>query len=170
VKRTVGTRILVILGTALLAAPVLATPTRLAWDTAGPSVSWHSHCAFAHGEDHPAESGAHRFVVLEGNLRSLARNDAALYAVYLDAHATLASLKDALATCGPGAATPGETLSEAGFRCEWLPLGVNGEITLRVDEAHLPGMTRVAVVNAEGEILDCRPLWKSTDLAAVHAD
>jgi hypothetical protein len=39
------------------------------------------------------------------------------------------------------------------------------------DEAHMPGMTRVAVVNAEGEILDCRPLWGAdADLAALHRD
>jgi hypothetical protein len=157
---------IIALGTAVLVAPpALATPTRLAWDTTGPAVSWHSRCAFAHGQtdEHP---GAHRFVVLEGSLRSLARNDAALYAVYLDGTSTLATLRKALA--GPG--TPGEILAGSGFRCEWLPLGVNGEITLRVDEADVPGMTRVAVVNAEGEILDCRPLWKSSDLASVHSD
>jgi hypothetical protein len=141
---------------------------RLQWDAGGGTVSWHRACTFAHSDPALESSAAHRFVTLRASLRSLARSDAALYAVFLDDALDLDDLKELLESAG---APPGWSNAAGGpVRCEWVAMAMNGAITLRIDEAHHPG-NLVAVVNGAGEILGSHRLWAANDdLAALHLD
>ena len=135
--------------------------SRLQW---GPArVAWHDACTFSHEAGEAPDHGTpHRFVVIQGTLRSLAREDASLYAVFLDSAHDIEGLRDRLAS-----ETPHDLRTDSGttFCCEWLPLNTNGHLTLFVDEAHQSGKTVVAIVNAKGEILGTHPLWTPGDLA-----
>jgi hypothetical protein len=150
-----------------LPAPGLANPesvSRLQWGTA--RVAWHDACTFSHEAGEAPDHGTrHRFAVIQGNLRSMAREDAALYAVFLESSQDIQDLRDRLAV-----ETPHDLRADASrtFCCEWLPLAANGHLTLFVDEAHQTGKTVVAIVNGKGEILGTHPLWTGSDLAA-HA-
>lgn len=135
--------------------------SRLEW---GPArVAWHDACTFSHDVGDPDHGVPHRFEVLQGTLRSLARDDAALYAVFLDSDRDLSVLEERLVT-----ETPKQLRAESGktFCCEWLPLATNGHLTLFVDEAHQVGKTVVAIVNGKGEILGTHALWTGSDLAS----
>ena len=121
------------------------------------SVSWHRHCAFAHG---PAEDAAeHRFVTLEARLSSFAPEDASLYAVFLKDKRDLGTVEKELAK-------DSSLLTEkSGLRPLWLPLDTNGRVTLHVDEADREGKNWVAVVNGKGEVLGVHALWAAGEVA-----
>ena len=155
----------------LVASAGQAAP-RLQWETGGGTVSWHRACAFAHPDPVLESAEAHRFVTLRGSLRALARSDATLYAVFLDEDLGLNDLKELLDTAGaPPAWTNSDGAGPGGpVPCEWVSMGMNGAITLQIDEAHHPG-NFVVVVNGAGEILGSHRLWSANhDLAALLID
>lgn len=152
----------------LVASPGQAG-NRLQWESGGGTVSWHRACAFAHPTPDPGSVEAHRFLVLRGSLLALARGDAALYAVYLQDSHDLEKLSVLCDEVGNPSTWNADSASEGlGVFLEWIPIGANGALTLRVDEARYPDKTLVAVVNGEGEILGTHPLWTHQgDLASL---
>lgn len=142
--------------------------SRLEWESDGAHVSWHHACAFAHTDPAQTSPAAHRFLTLRASLRSLARSDTKLYAVYLGNSLDLNELEELLRTAGAPPAW--SNAADGPVPSEWVSLGTNGEITLRVDEANHPG-NLVVVVNGAGEILGSHRLWNaSDDLAVLHDD
>jgi hypothetical protein len=139
---------------------------RLKWEAA--QVAWHQNCAFSSCHDHDASP--HRFAVIRGSLRSMARGDVSLYAVYLDSEDDLPRLRRGLpASGGPSKGSFPESAWPDGCPCyEWLPIAPNGQVTVHVDEAHREGKNVVAIVNGEGEILATHHLWKTPDLALLR--
>lgn len=158
--------------TVVLAARADASSTRLIWETQGATVSWHRNCAFQHAGPGSVEP-SHRFVTLDANLRSMARGDAALYAVYLKDAGQIQGLKNVLTSVGAPVAWKHDghevaAVRKAGIDYEWLSLAANGAIAVHADEANHPGATLVAIVNADGEILGAHALWRPhQDLAGL---
>jgi hypothetical protein len=134
--------------------------SRLEWGAT--RVAWHDACTFSHEGGAREHASRHRFVVIQGTLRSMAREDASLYAVFLDSQHDLPTLQERLAI-----ESLHDLRADSGrpFCCEWIPLATNGRLTLFVDEARQAGKTVVAIVNAKGDILGAHRLWTSGDLA-----
>ena len=107
---------------------------------------------------------------MRGSLLTLARGDAALYAVYLQGSHDLEKLSALLDEVGSPSTWNADSGSAGlGMSLEWIPIGTNGVLTVRVDEARYPDKTLVAVVNGEGEILGTHPLWTHQgDLASLQ--
>ena len=168
-KQSLAAGFVMILGVMFVASPGQAE-TRLQWQSGGGTVSWHRACAFAHPTPDPGSIEAHRFLVLRGSLLTLARGDEALYAVYLQGSHDLEKLNVLLDEVGSPSTWNADSGSVGlGVSMEWIPIGTNGVLTVRVDEARYPDKTLVAVVNGEGEILGTHPLWTHQgDLASLQ--
>jgi hypothetical protein len=145
----------------MLVASAGRADTRLQWESGGGTVSWHRSCAFAHPTPDPGSVGAHRFIVLRASLRTLARGDAALYAVYLQDSQDLEKLGKLLDEVGSPSAWTADSSAPTGHGIcmEWIPMEANGVFTVRADEARYPDKAVVAVINGEGEILGTHSLW-----------
>ena len=138
---------------------------RLEWETRSAPPVWHRSCAFSHQGD--SQNPDHRFAVIHASLKSLARGDAVLYAVFLKSDDDLKALAQVLKSSGW---LRDPALDDVLTR-EWLPLKANGHITVYADEAHQPGKNWVVVINGEGEILGVRTLWsRDGDLALWTRD
>lgn len=152
-------------GFLVVVAPAAARATgRIDWEPGPPSV------LFRH-VDLPASGGvpqAQLLADLNGRLRSLAKADTALYAVFLDRADDVETLSAILRDHGSPARWTGRgfdpevsTFLTTRAAVEPIRLQTNGSLTIHADEGRFPGMDFVAVVNGAGDILGARPVWQA---------
>ena len=159
-RQSVAAGLVMALGLMLVASTGQAG-NRLQWESGGGIISWHRDCAFAHPTPDPGSVEVHRFVILRASLRTLARGDAALYAVYLQDSHDLEKLGKLLDEVGSPSAWKADSSAPTGHGIcvEWIPMEANGVLTVRADEARYPDKAVVAVINGDGEILGTHALW-----------
>ncbi len=170
--RKVPITILILL---LAAAPAGALAgDRIAWDPGPPPIG------FRHNGAQPGGDLSARPILiseLRGQSLSFSPADTALFAVFLAGPAEMSELLRQLHSSGAGAlfacaggfsTSPQATPPPAslGFCAQRLRIGSNGTVKVRADEGRHPGKNLLAVVNATGEILSVRPLWRAVPTPA----
>jgi hypothetical protein len=150
---------------AVLAPAATLAAGRIDWDPGPPSVLFR-HVTW------PAATGAapqaQLLADLNGRLRSLAKADTALYAVFLDRAADVQTLAAVLRDHGSPARWRARAYDPevSAFlttqaAVEPIRLQTNGSLTIHADEGRFPRKDFVAVVNGAGDILGARPVWQS---------
>lgn len=176
-----GISILALAGLLTPAAASATAPTgssaadRIAWEPGPPAVGFH------HGQSLTTAAPPRALLVadLHGQALSFSPADTALFAVFLAGDQDLGALRDALrrsgagglVACAEGIVFASRTSSPVlDFSAERVEVGLNGTLKVRADEGRHPGRDRLAVINAAGEILSVRPLWRAasaqSDMAA----
>ncbi len=150
---------------AVLAPAGAGAAGRIDWEPGPPSVLFR-HVSWPTPAGTPPQ--AQLLADLNGRLRSLAKADTTLFAVFLKNADDVPRLAAFLRDHGSPARWRSRAFDpevsaflSTPAAVEPVQIRTNGSLTIHADEGRCPGMDFVAVVNGAGDILGARPVWQS---------